>query len=97
MAQLNDSSWFQHFEQQRRQKRIIRQFAVALAQSIQLNLMAQDIVLAAALGQPLHLNNKEALESWTAQKLFTERLEANHDALTRLTQQLETQLQEKIA
>lgn len=97
MAQLNDSTWFQHLEQQRRQKRINRQFAVALAQSIQLDLMTHDIVLAAALGQPLHLNNTEALENWAAQKLFTENMEADHDALTWLTQQLTAQLQEKIA
>lgn len=97
MAQLNDSSWFQHFEQQRRQKRIIRQFAVALAQSIQLNLMAHDIVLAAALDQPLHLDNKEALEHWSAERLHAEGLEADHHALVRLTQQLKAQLQEKIA
>lgn len=97
MASLSDSTWFHHLEQQRRQKRTNRQFSMALAQSIQLNLMAHDIVLAAALDQPLHLDNKEALEHWSAERLHAEGLEADHHALVRLTQQLKAQLQEKIA
>lgn len=96
MAHLANSNWFYELDQKHQQHRALKKLAVALAQLVQLNMKAHDLVLSAHLGQPLHLSNVEALEKWVKEQLKQEGMEADQAALELLINKLHNELSEVI-
>mgnify|MGYP005830432423 CR=1 FL=1 len=94
MVTESNQAWFMALRKEREQQQIQQQFAQALAQDLQLNLNAPGLVLAALLGQPLHLSNSRALEKWTTDRLEEEGMEADQPALELLSNKLRNQLSE---
>lgn len=83
-------TWLDHQDRQR----AIRRIARAVAQALQLHVDNSALVLAPPLGQPITLDNRQALEQWVEETLIELSLTADTEAVEPLCHRLVQRLEE---
>lgn len=69
MIHIAHDPWLQDLLAQQDAQRAVKRLTCAVAQQLRLDIQSPSLILAPLLGQPITLNNQEALEQWVQGEL----------------------------